>query len=235
MKKLFSLLPVIFLSTVLCAQQVNDVNAEVRPAKNYHGISIGNAFDVYLTQSNEEAVAVSAYNAKDRDMIVVEVKNGILNIGLNKGFRWNSGNKKLKAYISFKNIDQLDISGACDAFMQGTLKADNLSIILSGASDFKDAKLDVGKLAIDLSGASDMKVTGKAGQLVIEASGASGFKGYDLVTETCDAKATGASDINITVNKEISAHATGASDVRYKGNGVTKDVKTSGASSVSKS
>ena len=95
-------------------------------------------------------------------------------------------------------------------------------------------KLDVSNLTVDLSGASDMMVTGTATQLSVEASGASDFKGFDLVTETCDAKASGASDIKITVNKELSAHASGASDVRYKGNGVIKDLKSSGSSSVSK-
>ncbi len=219
----------------LAAQKVNDPNAEIREAKNYHGIDVSSAFDVYLSQGNEEAVAVSAATVKDRDMIKVEVKNGILHVGLdNKGWKWNSGNKKLKAYISFKNIDQLRISGACDVFVSGTLRADVLSITQSGASDLKEGKLEVNKLNIDLSGASDMTVTGQAGQVTIEASGASSFRGYNLATEVCDVKASGASDIKITVNKELSAQASGASDIRYKGNGVIRDIRSSGSSSVSK-
>ena len=95
-------------------------------------------------------------------------------------------------------------------------------------------KLEVKTLSVDLSGASDITITGTASQLSVEASGASDFKGFDLVTETCDARASGASDIKITVNKELSAHASGASDVRYKGSGVIRDLKSSGSSSVSK-
>ena len=114
------------------------------------------------------------------------------------------------------------------------MKADDLTINLSGASDLK-GKFEVKKLSVDLSGASDMNVTGSATQLSIEASGASNFKGFDLITDICDAHASGASDISVTVNKELSAHASGASDVQYKGDGVIRDLKTSGASSVSKS
>jgi predicted transcriptional regulator len=235
MKKLVVLLPVLFLSAILFAQKVNDPNAEVREAKNFHGISVSSAFDVYLTQSNEEAVAVSASTIKERDKISVEVKNGILYVGLdNKGLSWSSGNKKLKAYISFKNIDQLKISGACDVYVAGTIKADELSIKQSGASDLKEGKLEVNKLTVDLSGASDMRVTGVANQVSIEASGASSFKGYDLAIDVCEARASGASDIKITVNKELSAQASGASDIRYKGNGVIRDLRSSGSSSVSK-
>jgi hypothetical protein len=235
MKKLSILLTGLILTVSLKAQQINDPNAEVRAAKNFHGISVSSSFDVYLTQSNEEAVAVSADETKHRDRIKVEVKDGILYVGYdNEGkFGWSSGNKKLKAYISFRQIDKLTISGACDVFIEGTLKAADLVIHQSGASDLK-GKLDVEKLTVDLSGASDMTVSGITTQLSIEASGASGFKGYDLSTDICDARASGASDIKITVNKELSAHASGASDVRYKGNGVIRDIKSSGSSSVSK-
>jgi hypothetical protein len=234
MKRLVVLAIAFFTGISLYAQQVNDPNAQVRDAKDFHGISLSSAFDVYLTQGNTEAVAVSASDSKYIDRITVEVKAGILHIGYDsKGIGWNSGNKKLKAYISFKNIDRLRISGACDVFISGTLKADNLSIDQSGASDLK-GKLDVNKLTVELSGASDIHVSGTATQLSVDVNGASGFKGYDLITEVCDAKASGASDIKITVNKEISASATGASDVNYRGNGVMKDVRSSGSSSVSK-
>jgi Putative auto-transporter adhesin, head GIN domain len=233
MKSLLLLFVTVIMSIVGVAQQINDANAEIREAKNYRGISVSNAFDVYLSQGNEEAVAVSAATVKDRASITVEVKNGILHIGLAKGWKWNAGNKKMKAYISFKDIERLDVSGACNVYMSGTLKADILSISQSGASDLK-IKLQVNKLSIDLSGASDMLVTGFALQLSIEASGASKCKAFDLVTEICNAKASGASDIRITVNKELSAEASGASDVKYKGEGVIRDIKSSGSSKVSR-
>jgi hypothetical protein len=71
--------------------------------------------------------------------------------------------------------------------------------------------------------------------LSIEASGASDFKGYDLKTDYCDVNISGASGVQIWVNKELSAKASGASDVRYRGEGLIRDIKTSGASSVSRS
>ncbi len=196
MKKIQLIVLSLFAACTVLAQQVNDPNAVVREAKDFHGISVSSAFDVYITQGSSEAVAVSAVDEKSRERITVEVKAGILHIGFDsKGLNWAKGNKKLKAYISYKAIDRLQVSGACDVYITGTLKADHLDIKQSGASD---------------------------------------FKGYDLVTEICDARASGASDIKITVNKEISANASGASDVRFKGQGVIRDLKSSGSSSVSK-
>jgi hypothetical protein len=231
MKKWMITILALIFCFVSFGQQVNDPNAEVREAKNFHGINVSNAFDVYITQGTEEAVAVSAADIKHRDRIKVEVKNGILFVGYDNDLKWKSGNKKLKAYISFKSIDKLTISGACDVYVNGVLKAEDLVIHQSGASDLK-AQIEVKSLVVDLSGASDIHVTGSATKLSIEASGASSFKGFDLVTDNCSVDASGASDVSVTVNKEFSAKASGASDVHYKGEVQVRELKTSGASSI---
>jgi hypothetical protein len=232
MKKIVFSVLLLMLGTLVQAQ-INDANAQVRQASGYHGINVSNAFNVYLSQGNDEAVAVSAASVKDRDMITVEVKDGILYIGLSKAWKWNNGNKKFRAYISFKQLDQLKVSGACDVFINGVLRADVLKVEQSGASDLK-GKMEVSKLYVDLSGASDMTITGTATRLYVEASGASDFKGFDLVAEACEAKASGASDIRITVNKELSAEASGASDVKYRGSCTIREVKSSGSGSVTR-
>lgn len=230
---LLGCLAIICLQSAVFAQlTIKDPNAQLREAKNFHGISVGSSFDVLLVQSNEEAVAVSSSDPKFMGNIRVEVKEGILHIGIANG-KWNVGNKKLKAYISLKNIDRLNISGACNVVIEGSIKAEKLNVDLSGASDL-GGRLQVDNLLVDLSGASDMKASGMATQLTISASGASKFKGFDLATDFCNAHASGASDIRVTVNKELSVKASGASDVDYKGEGVIRDIKTSGAGSVSR-
>ena len=235
MKKIW--LPVLLLiafGTAGHAQKtINDPNVEVRAAKNFQAIEISNAFDVYLTQGNEESVAVSASELKYRENIKVDVRDGVLIIRYDNKGKWQTGNKKLRAYISFKQLNKLNVSGACDVFIVEQWKAENLKIDLSGASNLR-GNISAKKLMIDLSGASDLTLTGNADQLDVEASGASDFKGYDLAVEYCDAKASGASDIKVTVNKELSAQASGASDVKYKGSGLIRDVKTSGSSSISR-
>ena len=214
---------------------VNDANAEKRDVPAFSGISVSGGIDIYLTQGDEDGIAVSAVEIKYRDRIKTEVKGGVLTIWYdNEGMHWPSGSKKLKAYISFKNIDRLKASGASDVFINGTLKATDLDLRLTGASDLKGA-VDIVNLTAKISGASDMNVSGKVGSLQVEASGASDLKDYDLVVQTCDANASGASDIKITVEKELTASASGASDIIIRGNGVIKKMSKSGASSIKKS
>lgn len=234
MRKTILFLAAVFVIGTAGAQQINDPNVEVRKVSGYNAIRVSNAIDLYLTQSDEEVVAVSADRTQYRDHIKTVVEDGVLKISYsNTGDGFKMGNRKLKAYVSVKDIIKLQASGASDVVIAGSLKGERLSIELNGASDLKgDLEFEV--LDVKLNGASDATVTGRVVNFKIDANGASDLKGYELETDNCIAEASGASDIKITVNKELSAKASGASGVHYKGSGVIIDVKTSGASSISK-
>ena len=224
--------------TALFAQDVtviNDKNAQERKVGSFHAIRVSSSFDVIIKQGNEEAVVVSASEDKYRSRIKAEVVNGVLRISYDNEsvWKWTNGDKKLRAYISVKNIDGLEVSGACDIKIDGVLKTSKLKIELSGASSFK-GEVDVNEMIVDQSGASSSNVKGRATNIDIEVSGASDFKGFDLVTENCKAEASGASDIRITVNKDLKVKASGASDVEYKGSALISDFSTSGASRLKK-
>ena len=238
MKKISLLLMSIMLSAGLLAQKtINDPNAEARTVPGFHAIKVSNAFEVYISQGNEDAVAISASSAEYKEKIITEVKNGVLIIRFDNDKKfwkgWNSNKHKLKAYISIKKIDALNVGGACNVYFEDGLSAEGLSVDLSRASDMK-GKIEAKTLKVDISGASSATISGNAATLAVEASGASDFKGFDLVTNFCDAKASGASSVNITVNKELNADASGASSVRFKGEGLIRDIKTSGASNVTR-
>jgi Putative auto-transporter adhesin, head GIN domain len=238
MKKIQVMLMAMLVSAVLFAQKtINDPNAEPRNLSGFHAIKISNAFTVYISQGNEDAVAISASKAEYKAKIITKVENGVLIIRFDedKNFwkGWNGDKQKLTAYISIKKIDRLDVSGACDVFFEDGISSEDLNVKLSGASDLK-GKIDAKKLSFNISGASDATISGNAAELSVDASGASDFKGYELVANYCDAKASGASSVNITVNKELNANASGASNVRFKGEGLIRDIKTSGSSNVTR-
>ena len=234
MKKIFSFLILVMTVGFSFAQKevIRDAHAEPRTG-SFHAIEISNAFDLYLSQGDKCAVAISASGAEYRDRIRTEVSNGILKIGYEDNRRFRTKGRNLKAYVSFKELDRLSASGACDLKISGIIKSDELSVSLSGASDLKGA-VNVGSLTIDLSGASDVEVNGNAISLKVKASGASEFKGFDFRTDNCNASASGASDIHVTVNKELNAYASGASGIAYRGNGTVRGIKSSGSSHISR-
>jgi hypothetical protein len=233
MKKVLLGLLLSGMTAISFAQKtIYDPNAVARDVKGYHAIKISDGIDLYLTYG-DEAVAVSAAEAKYRDKITTVVENGILKIAHDdRGVSWNT-NRRLKAYVSYKRLDALAASGGCDVTVDGSIKSNDLIIHISGGSDFKGA-VDVENLNIDQSGGSDINITGRAKTVSLEASGGSDFKGYGLITDVCSIAANGGSDVEVTVNKELSAKASGASDITYKGAASVKESKASGASSVSR-
>ncbi|MGN6248579.1 MAG: head GIN domain-containing protein [Ginsengibacter sp.] len=222
-----------FLAVRLNAQTViNDKNVQVRNVSSFSALKVSGGIDVFLSQSNENAVAVSASDVNDRDQIKTEVDNGVLKIFYDsRSFRLR--NKQLRAYISFKDLEGIEGSGATDFTVTNQLSANSIKIKLSGASDMKGL-VNIDNAQIDLSGASTMKINGAIQNMKIEASGASDLKNYDLVVDNCIADLSGASDVKVTVNKSISAKASGASNLDYKGTADVRNISSSGASNISK-
>jgi hypothetical protein len=234
MKKLLICLSFLFSVAVTSAQEqlVMDANAELRAVSgSFTSIQVSGGIDLYLSQSESEAVAVSASQDKYKAFIVTVVENNVLKIYYNGDKGINLRNKSLRAYVSFRTIDMLEASGASDVILADKIKVPSLHIKVSGASDFK-GDVTVEKLKLNLSGASDMHISGTATNLEINSSGASDVSGFGLVAETCIASASGASDINISVSRELVANTSGASDIVYAGDAVLKEVNKSGSGTI---
>jgi len=230
-----------------------DGNAQKRNVPNFKGVKVSSAIDLYLSQGDVNEVAVSASSNEVRDRIITEVVGGILIIKFeNSGWRsWSWGNNKMKAYVSIKDIESLQASGASNVKITGDLVADKLSITISGASDLKNANIKAGQLKLDASGASDMKaniaaqtlsieasgassisLSGSIDDAVVECNGASNVKAYDLIAKAASLKASGASDIQMTINVVANLDASGASSIKYKGNAIIKKNHAAGASHI---
>ena len=234
MKKILFSLFIIAAINAGAQMTINDANAEARQVGSFHAIHISNAFDVVLSQGNEEGLAVSANDKEDIPNIKTAVENGILRIWFDDDKKWWPKNRKLKAYISVKTLDQIKAGGATDINIEGTLKATSLQLDMSGASDLEGNLAVANELSVHLSGASDITISGAADKITIDASGASDVKAFDFTANICSVDASGASSVRITADKEMSVKLSGASSVSYKGNASIRDIKTSGASSISR-
>ena len=233
--KYFLILWLAVVSSHVIAQQAvfSDKNAEVRKVSPFSAIKISGGIEVYLSQSENYSLAVSADDTEIRDHIKTELNNGTLIISYeNSFFKRNTWNRKLRAYISFSSLERLEGSGASDFRIKGTLNVSSLAVKLSGASEI-EGELKITDLALELSGASVVNLQGATENLKIRANGASDVKNYDLQTDNCIAKISGASDVRITVIKSISASASGASTLFYKGNPEKSDISAGGASTIS--
>ena len=238
MKKLLVLI-VSMISLSAFAQEtkvINDANAVTRTVSgSFTGISVSSGIDLYLTQGNEESIAVSASEQKHLDRLKTEIVNGTLKIYYdNKGVTWkSSGKANLKAYVSFKTLQKLHVSSGSDAVVNGSISADNFDLDVSSGADFKGAII-AKTLSVDVSSGASISISGKSDKLKVDVSSGADFKGYDLVTDYCDASASSGAGVHVTINKELNAKASSGGDIHYKGTALIRDIKTSGGGSVKK-
>ena len=215
---------------------INDANAVVRTVSgSYTGISVSTGVELYLTQGNEESIAVSASEQKHLDRLITEVVNGTLKIYYNnKGVNWkSSGKANLKAYVSFKTLEKLNVSSGANATVSGNIKADKLDLNVSSGAVFTGA-INAKDLVTEVNSGAVIKVTGSADKFTITASSGAIFKGYDFAVDFCDASASSGAAVQITINKELNAKASSGGDIHYKGAGLIRDIRTGSGGAVKK-
>jgi hypothetical protein len=235
-KLLFSLATLLSLSVFAQdTKVVNDANATQRSLSgSFTAISVSSGIDLYLSQANEESIAVSASDQKHLDRLKTEVVNGTLKIYYdNKGVTWKSDNRKLKAYVSFKTLEKLYASAGSEVTVNGSIHADKLDLNVSSGSSLK-GDIQAKELTADVSSGAGISISGRADKLTVEASSGADFKGYDFAVDYCDASASSGAGVHITINKELSVKASSGGDIRYKGTALIRDIKTSSGGAVKK-
>jgi cytoskeletal protein CcmA (bactofilin family) len=233
MKKIIvSILLTGFAIASLAQKTIHDANAEKRTVSGYHGVAVSGSIELFLTQDNEESVAINVDDTKQLDKVITEVKNGILHIYLENRNKikidWRLNSKKIRAYVSVKNIDYLSSAGSGSVHIEGKLKVDKLKIDISGSGNIK-GDLATKDLTVGLSGSADADFSGNAEKSDFHISGSGNIGTYDFVTEFCKVSISGSGNVKITVNKELSAHTSGSGDIYIKGEGMIRDYTSSGS------
>lgn len=230
---------ILFLSIGAFAQNeavINDPNVQKRTLSgSFSAISVSDGIELFLTQGNEESIAVSATEEKHLERYKTEVSNGTLKIYYdNKGVSWTGNERRrLKAYVSFKTLQKLNASGGAQVRMKSVLTSDKLESSFTSGSRF-EGEVDVADMDISSNSGAEMNITGKSANLKIDVSSGAIFKGYELVVDFCEAKASSGGGVRINVNKELTVKASSGGGIRYKGTGVIRDMDISSGGNVKK-
>ncbi len=157
---------------------VYDANAEERKVAAFNGVSVGGGVIIYLSQGKEQAVAVSAEDAKNVSKIKTEVQDGVLKIYVDAAMwnNWSWGNKKIKAYVTVTELNRLELAGGSIGKMVDEISANNIDVECHGGS-ILNGKIKASQLNLDLSGGSIATLEGTFGNARVEASGGSIVKG----------------------------------------------------------
>jgi hypothetical protein len=206
-----------------------NVVKQTRELSSFTALEVGGAFHIVLKQGDKESVVVEA-DENLIEFIVTEVRGKSLVIKTSEEIH---DSKVLNIYLTFKTLDEMEVSGACKLSSEDKLSFSELELECSGASDII-LKMTATDLNLDLSGASQINLFGSANTVNLDLSGASDLEAFELEVDKYSADISGASSAEIFVRTELTSDVSGAASLKYKGDPSTATNDVSGAASVKK-
>jgi hypothetical protein len=191
-------------------------------------LDVEDTFDVTVSVGQKAAVVVRVDDSH-KDALDVRVTDDTLHVGLQPGTSVRDAT--LQADVTVPALSRIDVSGASQVHLSDEIAADSLELIVSGASSL-DGAVRISEGRLDVSGASRASLEGSAVRLDLSAAGASRVEGVAFTAQTLTASLSGASSVELTVTDSLSAEASGASSLRYKGSPQIIRQKVSGLSSI---
>ncbi|MFD2513965.1 head GIN domain-containing protein [Pontibacter locisalis] len=209
------LMALLLLNLPLMAQQLRgngNVKTQTRKVSGFEGVDVSGGFYVEIVQGSNEGLKLEA-EENLLDNIKTEVKNGVLHIYNDKSL---SSTKGMKAYITVKELNKIDISGGVKVVGKSTFRTNTMNIDMSGGSKVALA-VEAKQLRADMSGASKVELAGKADDVSLEMSGASNVDASELEAKNVKVGASGASKVKVFAKDTLAIDASGASAIYYKG------------------
>ncbi len=198
-----------------------------RDIRNFTGVKVSSGIDVYLSQGAQESVAVEA-DKNLHDYIITEVRDGVLQIRTEVSIRKA---EQKRVYVTMKEIRSVSASSAGDVTGETPVTSDRIRISASSAGDIDlDVKAD--DVDIDISSSGDVSLSGKARLLQADLSSAGDLNASNFEVEEADVSVSSAGDADIYVTKRLSARASSAGSVNYRGNPEYVDAHSSSAGGV---
>ncbi len=216
-----------FLFTTAQETKIEDPNAEKRLVKPFRSIKVTDGIDLYLTQSTEETVVVSASRDEYKSRLKTEVEDGLLKIYYDReSFAdWTSSGKKLKVYVSVKTLDKLTATAGSLIKVDGVIKEDALSLYFKSGASFK-GNIEAGKLIVEIESGARAIISGSVGTFNVSANSGARMEAYSLAAGKADIRSTSGAKVEVMVNEEMKLYASTGGSIYYKGTGKISEVET---------
>ena len=224
------------LNPVSSIKSANVQIGSVRNVPAFNGIETSSGVDVEFTQSPTQSVVVKVEPEKQQ-YVITEVENGVLKIFVrNKGVK-NLNFNSLKVIVSgpklsklitksgsiFKAVNQINETTFAASCSSGSQVSGSFKISTNTALDVSSGvsvkmNLETKSLALEASSGSSIKLSGKADSGVYSASSGSSISAGDFVTKSAVVDASSGSSVKINTTESLTASATSAASVQYRGN-----------------
>jgi hypothetical protein len=195
-------------------------------------VNVSENFHVHITNGSTATVKVKGCTENIRDLDVAVGAGGVLMVKY--GTTGTVHDEPLDVFITMPQLVLLNASAAARVQVSGfENQASYQRLVLSGAAEAAVTGTPT-EVTFLLSGASRLVITGTTVNLTGELSGAAYLDAYGLASLRTELDASGASKAYVRAQDKLYVTASGASEVRYKGNPPQLFTEVSGAAKIIK-
>jgi hypothetical protein len=207
----------------------HNVVKQERKISDFTGVKVSTAIDVFLTQGYKTSVVVET-DENIQEYLVTEVNNNVLNIYFDASVL---SAEVRRVYVTTREINSLSTTSAGDIFGQNPIKTENLKLNSSSAGDIK-VEVYAKYIDANLSSSGDITLTGEADNMYAGLSSAGDLNAYTFMVKQVDINVSSAGNADIWVTEKLTARASSAGDINYKGDPEFVDAHSSSAGGIHK-
>jgi len=203
---------------------------ETRDVDDFTGIAFAVAGELILEQGSTFSVILEG----DEDFleeIETRVRDNRLLIRHDRWFSFRD--KKVTVYVTMPEVESLSVSGSGKMIAEGSIRADNIHMGVSGSGDIVLKELNAESINCGISGSGTITLNGEAEDGELSISGSGNYEGQSFQLETLDVSISGSGTCRTAVGEDLEARVSGSGDVYYTGN-PRVDARVSGSGKVRK-
>ncbi|HUC82102.1 MAG TPA: head GIN domain-containing protein [Flavisolibacter sp.] len=201
----------------------NLVTKEI-PVSSFETLKASGIYELKLVQGGAESVKVEAdenlhqyFNVRNEgNTLVIDMKGT-----KNKNMKLKN---KMKVYVSFKKLTEMDLSMVGDVKAETPLNFANLAIKNSSVGNVQ-LNLSATTLNVTNNSVGHVKLHGKAENAVVKNNGVGDFDAGDLVVQTMRIDNSGVGDAEVHATKELTVSDSMLGGVKNKGGATVKKNK----------
>ena len=199
--------PVFFKN--LSSDKVDTRTYDVRPFRKIH---LEGAYKVILEQGANPGLRIKT-DEDNFDFIDVDSNEETLNL---KIIRKHFNLDELTLYITFTDIEKIDIEGGLNLETKGYIELKDFYLHVEGGASI-ELNIKANRVKVIGEGGVKFELDGIAGELDASISGAGYIDASDLKTKKTDIKVEGVGGGSVYATEELNATIQGVGKIKYKG------------------
>jgi hypothetical protein len=187
------------------------------PVSSFDILKAKGLYELKLSQGSKESVKIEA-DENLQEYFTVHNEGSTLVIDMDKLKNKNlKGKTKMKVYITFKNLKEMNLSTIGNVASEEQLSFDNLELNNKSVGNV-DLRLTANKIDLNNRSVGNLKLSGKAQDAVVKNSGVGNLEAANLVVQTMNIENTGVGNAEVNAEKDLKVKDSFLGKVRNKGN-----------------